>query len=106
MSPSLRFLKNSSAPLQISSVIKQNNTIIELLIRLHKKLDLLISKNQSSELSVAFEGINAKLANLKIDPASSRQVVPKQEKVIAVWKDPKQQIEAYKKQKDKKKEKA
>ena len=98
MSPVEGFIKNPTN-IAISSIAKQNNTIIELLIGLHKKLDSIVAKQVSSDFSVAFEEINTKLTNLKIDSAIKRQVIPAQEKIIAVWTDPKQQIEKFKKQK-------
>ena len=101
LSPTEGFIK-SSTNIAISSIAKQNNTIIELLIGLHEKLNLIVAKQQSSNLAVAFEEINAKLKNLKIDAATKNQVIPARERVIAVWKDPKQRIAEFKKQKDEK----
>ena len=83
LSPAEGFIKNS-ATLAISSIAKQNNTIIELLIGHHEKLNLIVAKQQSSDFAVAFEEINTKLKNLKVNPTTTNQVIPTQERVFAV----------------------
>lgn len=75
---------------------KQNNTIIELLLSLHKKLDIFLAKEKQGNIEEAISELTSKVQNLEIEVSTEEKLVVKSSaSVCYVWRDPKEQMEKY-----------
>lgn len=81
---------------------KQNNTIIELLVSLHKKLDIFLEIERQRKLESSIEDLSVKIKNLNLGNSSDSQpVIKATSKGIYVWKDPNEAIAEYKRRQKK-----
>lgn len=91
--PFIGFSSSSSATINS----KQNNTIIQLLLSLHKKLDIFLTSEKQGHIEEVISDNTSKVQNLKIDTSTEEKpVVKSSTKVRYVWRDPKEQVEEYK----------
>jgi len=77
--------------------VRQNNVIIELLLSLHKRvanLELQLSKQDNSIIQKELGNLTQKLAGLSLGKDKQDTITPST-RVIAVWKDPVQQIKDF-----------
>ncbi|AXS67830.1 ORF2 [Dioscorea nummularia-associated virus] len=78
-----------------SNLIRQHNTIIELLLTLHQKVDKLTQNVKQIQIKEA--ELSSVVKNLQTkNSTEEKPVVKTSPKVFAVWEDPKLQVEAYK----------
>lgn len=78
---------------------KQNNTIIELLVSLHKKLDIFLEIERQKNLEKTIEDLSTKIKNLNLgNSTEDHPVIKAKSKGIYVWKDPHEAIAEYKRQ--------